>query len=303
MHRYLLFIIRVMKNLKYLFILFLLAATTPGFAQNDIKVINLTTAGKLAAEIGSNDKLLKIQQLKISGPINGDDIITIRRITALTYLDLKDAKIVSGGRMYDSDYTGVNRTENDTIGTYMFCATRSLVTIYLPPTIRYIGKNAFEGCTSLTSIVIPEGVTGIDDYAFSKCSGLSAITFPSTLNRIGENAFLKCALLTDIKIPDNVSSIGESAFEDCVAMKNVSLPSMLKELGTHAFKGCENLLSIYCYNKEPLTIDTDDNSELPFDSEDPSNTYEKATLYVPVNTKAAYSAVSPWKQFKNIKEM
>lgn len=300
---YLLFIIRIMRNLKYSFILFLLIVATSSFAQNDIKIVNLTTAGKLAAAIGSNDKLLKIKQLKISGPINGDDIITIRRITALTYLDLKDAKIVSGGRMYDSDYTGVNRTENDTIGTYMFCATRSLVSIYLPPTIRYIGKNAFEVCTSLANIVIPEGVTEIGDYAFSKCSSLSTIMLPSTLCQIGENAFLKCEQLTDIKIPDNVSSIGESAFEDCVAMKNVSLPSQLKELGMHAFKGCQNLLSVYCYNKEPLSIDTDDNSEFPFDSEEPSDTYEKATLYVPVNTKAAYSAVTPWKQFKNIKEM
>jgi len=292
-----------MKNLKCFFVLSLLVVVTSGFAQNDIKVINLTTAGKLAAAIGSNDKLLKIKQLKISGPINGEDIITIRRITALTYLDLKDAKIVSGGGMYDSDYTGANRTENDTIGNYMFCATRSLVSIYLPPTVRYIGKNAFEGCTSLTNIVIPEGVTGIDDYAFSKCSSLSTVTLPNTLARIGENVFLKCAQLADVKIPDNVSAIGESAFEDCVAMKNVSLPGLLKELGTHAFKGCENLLSIYCYSKEPLTIDTDDNSELPFDSEEPSNTYEKATLYVPANTKAGYSAVTPWKQFKNIKEM
>ena len=54
---------------------------------------------------------------------------------------------------------------------------------------RFIGINAFSGCSNLSSITIPASVTSIGYNAFGGCSKLITIDVPSTVTYIERNAF------------------------------------------------------------------------------------------------------------------
>ena len=183
--------------------------------------ITLTEAGTLSQAISEEEKYA-IKELKIIGPLNGDDIRLIREMAgnetagSLVDLDISEASIVEGGGPYFNH--GIDDfTSNNDIGMNMFSGTK-LQNIILPNSVTSIGNNAFRACSSLTSTNIPDGVTSIGEHAFNGCSLLEKVTISSqsALTSIGDLAFWGCSSLTSINIPDGVTSIGRSAFCICI---------------------------------------------------------------------------------------
>ena len=80
-----------------------------------IKDVTLSTEGTLLEKIGTSN-IESIQSLKVSGNVNGTDILAIRKMTNLHILDLRDANIVDGGLSYYKDYV----TSKDAIGDYFW---------------------------------------------------------------------------------------------------------------------------------------------------------------------------------------
>ena len=119
----------------------------------------------------------------------------------------------------------------------------------------------------MTSIVVPNNVTSINDYAFSGCSGLSSVTFHC--KSIG----------TWLRI---LTSIKEVVFGDEVI-----------NFDEDAFVYCTGLNSVISYIKEPFDI-----SDYIFSYE----TYNNATLYVPIGTTDKYKGRHGWKNFYHIEE-
>lgn len=215
--------------------------------------VTLSSAGTLLAAIGGYDNLRTIKKLKISGEINGDDVYEIRRMANLEYLNLKDCKIVAGGRAYYDDYTTV---ENE-IGHSMFMELANIKQLVLPEHITTIGYRSFSGCEKLMSIVIPESVVRIDGFAFSLCYALSSVSLPSSLESIELHSFGYCSSLTNIVIPENVRNINDGAFIYCSSLQEIhikALPTILTMIGDNAFQ----------------------------------SSYDKAILYIPNGTKGVY---------------
>lgn len=216
--------------------------------------VTLSSAGTLLAAIGGYDNLRTIKKLKVTGKINGDDIYEIRRMTNLEYLNLKDCKIVAGGRAYYENYT----TKEDIVGYEMFYKS-TIKEVILPVTTTTISTSAFS-LSELVLITLPEGIETIDRYAFSTCTKLTSIIFPKSLKVLDEGAFISCFSLSDIVvIPENVTKIGNFAFQDCRSLKAIhikALPSTLTMIGANAFQ----------------------------------NSYDKVILYIPKGTKEAYQA-------------
>lgn len=135
----------------------------------------------------------------------------------------------------------------------------SLEGVYLPDTIRYIGNNAFRGCTSIKHVsdkFVHEGISGylndeiyyIGDGAFQGTLSTNAQfminELPSALTTLGEGAFYSGGdNIFFTKLPPNLAAIPTQAFGFC---KNISFSEFgsknsdavntpLKSIGSGAF--------------------------------------------------------------------
>ena len=162
------------------------------------RTIHVTTAGTLSNYISDEEKY-QIEELTLTGEINGDDLGFLREMAGatrirsywrdptttdglLSVLDISNVKIVAGG-LYYADETSTspfdnlyyNLDDNNIIPKSVFCGCGSLSSIILPNNITSIGMFSFAGCSSLTSVIIPSSVTSIDYCAFQNCSCLTII--------------------------------------------------------------------------------------------------------------------------------
>lgn len=219
--------------------------------------VALSSAGTLLDAIGGYDNLLNIKKLKITGEINGDDVYEIRRMTNLEYLNLKDAKIVEGGKQYYEYYDCI--TKEGEIGDHMFYEMKSLKEVIIPLNTKVIADHAFYYCENLHTVILNEGLEIVGDHVFPLTYSLTQILLPKSLKIIGESAFYASGL-TYITIPENVTTIGTEAFYQSsyrMTLKEIHIkakPETLTTIGTDAFEGV----------------------------------YETATLYIPKGTKEAY---------------
>ena len=186
----------------------------------------MSEAGSLHAEIGTS-AWHTIKKLTISGQINGTDVRLIRQMLQegkLEELDLRDAKVVSGGESYDT--YGLSKTAEDAIGESMFYNCRNLRKIALPTSTQRIEGYAFFGCSGLKQIELPEKCAKIGDYAIAFCDSLASVKIPASIVRIGDAAFWYCSSLStiysaignmnDVVSSDSYFSPFDGISEDCL---------------------------------------------------------------------------------------
>lgn len=181
------------------------------------------------------------------------------------------------------------------ISNSTFYRCKSLKSVNIPNSVTYIGSSAFNHCESLESITIPNSVTSIDGSAFSN-SGLKTITIPSSVTSISRGMFDSCSKLSTVTIPSSVTFIGYRAFQGC-RLSSITIPNSVSYIEDGAFSGCAYLTEIYS------EIGCNDvNNIFSIDTDVFNSSYQTATLYVPIGTKAVYSTTDGWKEFKNIQE-
>ena len=239
----------------------------------------------------TTQELDEITELIVLGPLDGDDVATLRYMAGrdqdgnitdgqLSVLDLSGVTFDgSDGTSfkYSKEYsTGVGRE----IPSYIFNNCNSLTKVILPNTQTKIPYNAFRGCKFLSEVIIPEGYTSIDGSAFSDCSSLSSITIPSTMITIGYDAFSQTTRLgevifadnshlnsiqhyafsnsgiTSLTIPASVTTIEYDAFQSCQKLREVILEesSLLKEISNNTFSNCSKLSSFIIPEDSKLAV-------------------------------------------------
>lgn len=259
----------------------------------------------------TQDNLAKVVSLKVTGTINGYDIMVIRnKMLNLHYLDLTDATIVANDYNYYSGY----HTEDNVIGPSMFGKLDKLISVKLPKNATCISAFALERCSSLVEVVLPVWLEDIRPGAFSGCSQLEHVKLPSMLKTIGSSAFSDCSRLKNIDLPPTLKIIGAAAFRGCSNLEKISLPgvetieyqafsgcsklsevripSTLKNIQSATFD-CENLKKVYAYTVEPINIGQSTFSE---------TAYETGTLYIPKQSKNNYYWNTQWSQFAKLEE-
>lgn len=240
----------------------------------------LDEAGMLSVVIG--DDIYKYTTISIAGPLNGDDLRTLRHMAGrgidgsatngrLADIDISGARIVAGGGVYDA----ARYSEDDVVGVGLFAACSNLKNIKLPMDVVRIEKDAFLNCSSLRSIVIPATVSSIVPSA--GCTSLEKISvsgantaytsrdgvllsgdaksilwfpmgkrgdyaLPATVTAVGPYAFRDCSIGKFV-FPAGLTKIGECAFYNS-KVKEVVLPSTLKMLPTGVFQKCADLKTV-----------------------------------------------------------
>lgn len=209
--------------------------------------IHVKEAGNLVNQIDIS-KVEEIDSLTISGDLNGTDILVIRKMQYLTYLDMRDANIVSGGQSYGSfeiyDYDTQKwkqydlYTADNSIGRDFF-SNYNPITILFPNSVNKIGGHCFYVNKKSVVITLGKNIVEIEDKAFDGIL-LEDINFPDSLTTIGTESFSNTKL-TAIDLPESIQSIGIGSFSSCKNLVSVSFSSSIKCISSYSFSGCNNL--------------------------------------------------------------
>ena len=226
------------------------------------RTIHVATAGTLPSLI-SADAMFLIEELTLSGELNGTDFRFIRRMAGidfekvgrdgtsscdvifkstdgrLTFLDLSQVKIVNGGQAYlttayrpgtsISDYEHDDHFTKGSCISYLLFSRTNLENIILPTSVIKIEKEAF--CRNLTTIEIPQKVTNIAAGAFIGCRDLASITVDPD-NTIYDSR-------------NNCNAIIEKSNNTLIAgCMNTIIPNSVISIGDNAFYGCSGLTSV-----------------------------------------------------------
>ena len=229
------------------------------------RTINVTTAGTLSDFI-SEDEKYQIEELTLTGKLNGDDIYLIRDMAGinmdkiegfyylgeecitdgkLRVLDLSGAKIVEGGREYYIDKMGSVSfsdpayTKNDEISAYMFAYCHTLEELTLPSSATVISPFIFSGAKNkadkpqmnMKVIKVADGNTNYDSR--DNCNAV--IEKATSMFVVGCNGST---------IPDGVTAIADKALLDCNKLESVTIPEGVTSIGNSAFSGCSGLTSV-----------------------------------------------------------
>ena len=221
------------------------------------------------------------------------------------------------------------------IGGSAFYGCFGLTSVIIPNSVTTIGDYAFYECSGLTSLIIPNSVTSIEYSAFANCFGLKKVIvkdiaawcgikfdgsisnpllyakhiysdedteitnliIPNSVTSIGSNAFFGCSGLTSVTIPNSVTSIGSNAFFDCSGLTSVTIPNSVTSIEYGAFAGVD-IPTVISLIENPFKITGKTSDSRTFSQ----NTFNNATLYVPVGTIDKYKATNGWKDFAYIVE-
>lgn len=73
-----------------------------------------------------------------------------------------------------------------TILSFVFAENTSLTSLEVPDNVRYIEKNAFQGCSGLQTVTLPSSMWHIDCLAFWNCSNLTTVICKSSRPPLGD---------------------------------------------------------------------------------------------------------------------
>lgn len=183
------------------------------------------------------------------------------------------------------------------------CSDLTSVTFPTAATFTHIGISksmsfVFIDSYNFPSLVIPDNVTSLGGQAF-RDTGIRNITFGSGVSALPKGLFGWCSYLTRVVLPNAVTAVGVDCFCSS-AVKYVELGNAIAD----GFEASSLGQSIPDYAKTSIdTVVIHTVTPPTVNGSFYSDLLNRAILYVPVGSKAAYKAADGWKDFKYILEI
>ena len=240
--------------------------------QTGQNAIHVEKAGTLSdVLLNMNDD--EIRALTITGNLNDEDFLTIRKLYGLEYLDISAVPLTTlptNGFNSMSLKKVILPKNLQIIPQSLFKNCKYLEEVTIPSSVTEIKggyeKNecfgAFYNCKALKSINIPAGIEVLESGTFAYCENLETVTFAknSKLNTIADGGsytdssswpyknyyygvFSCCTSLTAIDFPNGLKTIGVYAFANARLPKLV-FPASVETIEYAAFRGCRGISSI-----------------------------------------------------------
>lgn len=202
-------------------------------SDKDIKngELNLDKIEELSESIFENNEAL----IKVNAP----DLKTINNRAFYGCVNLKE--INAPNLISIGDYAFYNCTLKEfdfsnvlEIGKNTFeCA--QLENVFLPKTLKKIGKYAFANNPYLVKVELMSLMTKLKDGMFENCVNLKEISFSNTINKFGIGVFKNCKKLNQVIMPEHLKVIETNAFWGCEGLKKVDFNDELEVINDYAF--------------------------------------------------------------------
>lgn len=202
----------------------------------DVTLNNPGELGTRLTQALEGKPIQDMELLKIKGTMNSDDWASIKLLTGIKGIDLKE--------------TGITSIPESACKDLSF-----LCTVILPETLTEIGNQAFMG-TNFYQISIPASVKNIGSEVWSG-TPLRYIDFTesSQLNYIGSKTFFNTRII-EFHMPDSVETLGlyynygnytpdwSSLFSNCTSLEKTHLSNGLKNIPKNIFYDCTSLTEV-----------------------------------------------------------
>ena len=295
-----------MKKTITLLMAYLCLSVSHAQAQNapitEQVTLHVATAGTLQDMIDPSIRPL-ITNLKLTGKLNGDDLLIIREMAGADYngnptqgyaletLDISEATIVPFGDSYVTVYRVV--TLGNVSTTYKYIYETNRYERYSTDGLSYTwGDNygldyLFYQCKNIKKVKLPEYFG--DGYSkertpwangtFIGCTSLTSVELPERVTKLSD-AFIGCTSLTTIDLPESVSYL-DSTFCGCTSLTSVNMLGDNALYLGNTFKDCPNLRAIRLFSPIP---------SIPREFPELS---DNVTIYVPKGSYMSYR-VTGW---------
>ena len=141
----------------------------------------------------------------------------------------------------------------DSIGNFAFSRNYIEGTLFIPASVKWIGKGVLDNCTYLEKVEVDagnpyydsrEGCNAIIETATNTLiAGCCTGKIPQGITKIADHAFAGQLRLGSINIPESVTYIGDFAFHSCPFFR-ITLPQGLTYIGDYAFQMCNKLVEV-----------------------------------------------------------
>lgn len=127
-----------------------------------------------------------------------------------------------------------------------------ILSISIPPTVKYIGEHAFFGCQNLNAVYITDldAWLSIDFAIYSDMGEFYDGSLSCNPLFYAHNLYLNGEKVTTAEFPEGLETI-RPALTGCTHIKKITIPSTTKYINYGAFSGCSNLKSIITHAPSP----------------------------------------------------
>lgn len=161
-----------------------------------LAAITMTFTGVAAPISAYADDISKSASIDYATYGNFVYIIKADKTADIVEYNGKEENVVIPAELNGYTITGISGwsgkpTNSHPLGviTGAFKNNKTIKTIVIPDTVKYIDDESFYGCTALESVTFGNGVEEIGDYAFENCTSLSKVYIPVSVKKIGAEAF------------------------------------------------------------------------------------------------------------------
>lgn len=183
---------------------------------------------------------------------------------------------------YDQKYNKDERVGYYTVvgvAPEAFMNCKELVSITLPPTIKYVDVKAFKDCEKLRTVNLPATINSVAGNSFENCNQLEAVNveeapnttyfsfdgilckddavvfcpqayqgrvkIPAKVKIINEKVFQKHDGITELLIEYGLKCINDNAFSECTNLRKVIIQKPVNEIWSDVFNGCTMLGTVH----------------------------------------------------------
>ena len=214
-----------------------------------------------------------VTTLYIDGPLNSDDIKTLRTMAggkyqikesdyatnqgSLATLNMEAATFVADNGIFVETYYENGQTvrwdpvylteAGSNMYNYIFYGCKNLVTVVLPIGVERLGEYSFFKCENLENINTAN-VKVFDRSCFQGDTKLGQITISDGCTRLAYAAFSLCRsmTLTSTVLPSSITQLADIVFQNCEALTEITYPNnaALAETAQGVFQNCSNLVTL-----------------------------------------------------------